>query len=306
MTSQQGLAGPFSFGLIERGSQAADLTFPQTGGTATGIGTSFPQACLPNDLFDVWMNVKSFYYRFLITYETLDFSGFVSGIQTGSAAGVTRRSFNEPYRSPGVHTTFRDNNNVLSTSSVSDITIDFSSTFFSWRSTSRYAWYPKCVVRASFSGVTLSNGSGIGAGSPLVFNDTSLPSVPLDINSNGLGTNIGNVIIVDASINVLERYDMITFTPMYASVGDTVTVTCPPFKETNAFNSLREGFKWLTELYIGDVKVPSFEIAGANFETVTFTIPPSATTGTIRFVSKPTETSNNTDYYYTRQFLTIH
>lgn len=274
--------------------------------------------------YDFWANIKSMYYHIEAAIQAEEeisdeAGGFGRGsfgsMRTGSVVGITRRFWNYTARAPGEHRTYRGSGGIVQANAVGDVRIDFSKVFYD-RQSSRPAgwwWYPKIHIEAQMSGMKVINGGSDGYFSfmnppGVVGAMPSIMDIGITVTSSGSGTPVDAVIVHAADIKPIERYDDISFTPLMGPPGTLVTITLPACSAAFAGSSLREAFKFVKELWIGDKRIDSFSpagsIQGAFKDTISVVIPEGATTGAFKFRAAYS-TANTDDYYTTREKFVV-
>ncbi|NBQ67414.1 MAG: hypothetical protein EBU46_00740 [Nitrosomonadaceae bacterium] len=271
--------------------------------------------------YDFWANIKSMYYHIEAAVQAeqaiLDEAlgpgigaGSFGSMRSGSVVGITRRFWNYTARAPGEHRTYHGANGIVQPEAVGDIRIDFSKVFFD-RQSSRPAgwwWYPKIHIAAAMKegGFTVVNGGSDGYFSfmnppGVVGAMPSIMDIGITVTTSGSGTPVDAVVVHAADIKPIERYDDITFSPLMGPPGTEVTITLPSCSAAFVGSNLREAFKFVKELWIGDKRIDTFDpatsIQGAFKDTIVVTIPEGATTSAFRF--RAAYSSANTDDYYT-------
>lgn len=291
---------------------------------ALGSG-DWPAALFKEDIFEFWQHIKSMYYSFTVTISTEDtnttqYATTTSGgMASLTATGVTRRFLAGPNRSPGYHTTFRSvrgltgGSPMVSANSVSDFRMDLSKTVYGYknkRPAGRY-WFPQIKVaaemRSGSHGLSLTSGgtdgfldirgpAGAGWAMPV------FPMIGLSATLTSGSAQVGSPMI-DASVKVMERYDMITFTPLFGPAGTRVTIVQPAVSVGFAAASIREGFKHVKEVWLGDTKITTFnpilDITGQHKDIITVVIPIGCGSARFNFIAKYDNLPGKDDYYYT-------
>ena len=280
---------------------------------------------LKQDIFEFWQSVKSMYYTFTVTISTEDihttqFATTTSGgMASLTASGVTRRYLAGPNRSPGYHTTFRGVRGaggsapLISANSVSDFRIDLSKTVYGYKNNrpTGLFWFPEIKVaaqlRAGSHGLTLSSGGTDGfldirGPSGAAWAMPVFPMIGLSATLTSGSVQVGSPMI-DATVKVMERYDMITFTPLFGPAGTRVTIVQPPVSESFLAADIREGFKHVKEVWFGDTKITTFnpilDITGQNKDIITVVIPTGCGSARFNFIAKYDNLPGKDDYYYT-------
>ena len=308
----------------------ATLTQPDTVVKASpGIG-EWPVGMLERDAFDFWANIKSMYYVFNVQclvlavqqisgYATIAFPEFASI----STVGVTRRFWDFPNRSPGIHTTYREAGGVINQHSVNDLRIDFSQMMYGYnRSRKRWDWYPRCNIRAELqdsTSVSVPVGFSLtlgGSDGQLAFQGPAgqawagpkIPNLPITVTVTSPNGQVENATVI-AQATVVERYDMIDFVPFGGGPSTPVTITMHPVDPLNTNSVVREGFKHVKEVWLGNEKLtfnPASDITGQFHETINVVTPPQGrdrTAAPFRFFASY-GTQGHDDYYHTlRNFM---
>lgn len=316
-TNEGGLP-PFGFAEKMLKPYNAEGTGPdQNIKVALGNG-DWPVGMLAEDAFDFWQNVKSMYYKYTVTIEVVSnmLDAFASGIATSdtaslTATGVTRRFWNYPNRSPGFHATYRGKNGIINQNSTSDFHLDFSQCVygFTGKRPAGWYWFPQikvaAVLQSGGHSMSLTNGGtdgflDIGAPSGVSWAMPVFPMIGLSATLTSTGSQVGSPII-DASVKVMERYDMIYFTPKFGPPGTVVTIFQPAVSDTYTDAKIREGFRNVKEVWLGDRKIntfnPATDIQGQYKEIIKVTIPPGSSSGEFSFIAKYDVQVGKSDFY---------
>lgn len=285
------------------------------------LGTGeWPVGLLKEDAYDFWQNVKSMFYRYTVTIEVVSnmVDAFASGIAVSDMAsltttGVTRRFWNFPNRSPGYHATYRGKNGIINGNATADFRIDMSKAVYGLKSRRPVGpfWFPQikiaAVMQSGGHSMTLNSGGtdgflDIGAPSGAGWAMPVFPMIGLSATLTSTGSQVGDPII-DAAVKVMERYDMITFSPRKGPAGTVVTIVQPPVSDTYADAKIREGFRNVKEVWLGDRKITTFnpltDIQGQYKEIIKVTIPAGFGSDRFNFIAKYDNLVGKDDYYYT-------
>lgn len=326
---EEGLRLPFSYAREELKPYAPSLSGDELLTTASFVAGSgsWPVGLLPEDAHDFWANIKTMYYNITAAVEIVSteedpfgYSSFaVSSMASLSTAGVTRRFWNFPNRSPGWHRTFKRGTTGLSPNAVEAVSIDFGQAVYAWKSRAPKGtyWFPKLEVEASLDGgganlhITTGGTDGYLSFESLpgaVGTMPAIPSVGLSLAVNGAGQQVGSPALF-GTMKALERYDMIDFYPKLGPAGTNVTIVQPACSPNWEHVDWREGFKHVKEVWIGDKKITTFNpnthITGQQKEFITVTIPAGAKTGPFRFMAKYDNQPGFDDYYHTWQDFSV-
>jgi hypothetical protein len=288
--------------------------------TTVGYGTNWPIGLFTSAIYDLWANAKMLAYHIDIAF--LSAQSNEVGIATAEsddleqlgAQGVLRRCFVSS-GSIFKHAlkSFPRQHSATGKTTTDDFIIDFTKSFFDYRSGAgsprRSWWFP--YIRLNIAGSTgfITNGSDMSA--TLDFQGMPIPPMPIDVRSNVPGVPIDDPIVFRSDIQLLERYDAITFTPKEAVAGVTpVTITLPAYNPAYDHSAWRDGFVDVTELTFGRVKTTDFQKvanAGGVIDTIVVIPPVGSKTDVIRFKSvvDPLHPEKTTDYYATVENLKI-
>lgn len=290
--------------------------------TTTGFGTSWPVGVLQRDMYNLWANVKSMAYHIDVAFlSATDFTDAITttdyrDMESLNVSGVLRRcNISSGSIFKGALKSFRRAGSSNGRTFVDDIMFDFTKTFYDYRPGGYQPkgtwWWP--YIRLNIAGNTgyITNGGnanhlidmqGLGA----------FPGIPFEVRQNTAGVPIDNPVVSRADMQVIERYDDITFLPKRAQAGVTeVTITIPSFNPAFDGSVWRDGFADVTELeFGGGIKTTTFTKVpnGAGTVDTIKVIPPAGSrTDVIRFtsVANPAKADLTTDYYNTRDSLVI-
>jgi hypothetical protein len=329
LTNVNGLYSPFEYAELNRKPyDASGADEDQVIKAVAGAG-DYSTYLFKDDIFDFWMNVKSMYWKIDVSYDAVGGSsdqggtladGFGGGSsvhqKNGFISGLTRRFWTSPNRSPGVHLSYRAANGIVNPSGLGDIRIIFDKAIYGINNSRKTrSWFVGVHVEATMNNVG-AHITGGGTDGYLDFKSApnaqgSLPFVPntgltCSIITPGVQADNANVL---ASIQPIERYDYIQFTPRFGPPGTQVKITLPAVSPSWSNSTIREAFRHVKKVGIGYKTISTFDpfthITGTNKEEITVTIPVGAETGPFTFESKYDNAAGSDDYYFTRENFVV-
>ncbi|CAK0773703.1 hypothetical protein CCP3SC5AM1_880004 [Gammaproteobacteria bacterium] len=281
----------------------------------TGYSTGWPIGLSGDAMYDLFVNVKTLYYKLRSAialeneYTINAASGSAADADHIDAQGIIRRVFvdgGSMYRNK-----FKSINRGGVVRDVADlITFDAVRGFYDLRrgagQPENYYWFPNIQFQIVGRNGSISIGSSM---LPVMsFSNIQIPSIPIDGVPKTTGISISTA-VWESSIVQTERYDQITFTPQFGTVGTLVTIDCPAYQPQYNTPEYRDGFLDVTTVQFGNSSevTPTKITHNGIVDQLTVLVPPDATTGPIKFTSvmNPAKANITTDYYQTCTQFTV-